>query len=42
MWKKHDKVGNKTGYKKKGKGKKKRARKKIEVDTQCPKNKKAA
>ena len=32
MWKKHDKVGNKTGYKKKGKGKKKRARKKIEVD----------
>ena len=42
MWKKHDKVGNKTGYKKKGKGKKKRARKKIKVDTQCPKNKKAA
>ena len=32
MWKKHDKVGNKTGYKKKSKGKKKRARKKIEVE----------
>ena len=31
MWKKDDKVGNKTVYKKKGKGKKKRARKKIEV-----------
>ena len=31
MWKKEDKVGNKTGYKKKGKGKKKRARKTIEV-----------
>ena len=34
MQKKDDKVGNKTGYKKKGKGKKKTARKNIEIDSQ--------
>ena len=39
MWKKHDKVGNKTGYKKKGKGKKKRERKKIEVRTSAMREK---
>lgn len=33
-------MGTKTGYKTKGKGKKKRARKKIEVDPPCAKNKK--
>ena len=33
MRKKDDEVGNKTGYKKKGKGKKKGARKKIEIDS---------
>lgn len=31
MQKKDDEVANKTGYKKKGKGKKKGARKKIEI-----------
>ena len=34
MQKKDDKVGNKTAYKKKGKGKKKRATKKFEIDSQ--------
>ena len=34
MQKKDDNVGNKTGYKKKGKGKKKRTRKYIEIDSQ--------
>ena len=33
MQKKDDKVGNKTAYKKKGKGKKKRATKKFEIDS---------
>ena len=34
MQKRDDKVGNKTGYKKKGKRKKKIARKNIEIDSQ--------
>ena len=34
MQKKDDKVGNKTAYKKKGKGKKKRATKKFEIYSQ--------
>ena len=34
MQKKEDKVDNKTGYKKKGKRKKKRARKNIEIVSQ--------
>ena len=38
MKKKDDKVGNKTGYKKKGKGKKKRTRKNIEIDSQKKKD----
>ena len=42
VWKKDDKVGNKTEYKKKGNGEKNRARIKVEVDSPCSKNKKAA
>ena len=34
MQKKDDKVGNKTAYKKKGKGKKKWATKKFKIDSQ--------
>ena len=34
MQKRDDKVGNKTGYETKGKRKKKRARKIIEIDSQ--------
>ena len=34
MQKRDDKVGNKTGYETKGKRKKKRARKNIEIDSQ--------
>ena len=38
MQKKDDQVGNKTGYKKKGKRKKKTARKKnVEIDSQTKK-----
>ena len=34
MLKKDDKLGNKTAYKKKRKGKKKSVRKKIDIDSQ--------
>ena len=43
MQRKDDKVGNKTGYKEKVKGKRKRARRKIKTDSQkkCAANKTA-
>ena len=40
MLKKDDKLGNKTAYKKKRKGKKKSVRKKIEIDSQKKKKRK--